>query len=353
MLSLASKWLRGPGRKLKVVREGRWVIGITVGVGLAAINTGNNLLFLVWGMLLSAVMLSGVLSEAALRGLNHRRVRLSDSSVGSPASVQIEMSNDNKFWNSYAVQVGTLWQHDSGDEMLTWGPFWVEVSPKSRRTADFNVTFPKRGRWTLSEMHTRTSYPFAFFEKTRFRKVDALFVWVAPELREVEVELDMLRDRGLVVEHQQAGHWGDIRGIRPFRLGDPLGLVHWLSTARHQSWMSKELEEARGVSVSLRWSPMDLDRLEKELSDLHSVLITLLAHGVSIWLEIEDTLTLELRGDRGSQQLGLALAQYGFEQFSSFSQERRPAICLGSAKPRLRGESLYQVGEIFREVAAR
>ena len=78
MLSLASRWLRGPGRKLTVAREGRWVIGITIGVGLAAINTGNNLLFLVWGMLLSAVMLSGVLSEAALRGLNHTRVRVVD-----------------------------------------------------------------------------------------------------------------------------------------------------------------------------------------------------------------------------------------------------------------------------------
>ena len=36
------------------------------------------------------------------------------------------MRNDNDFWNSYAVQVGTLWRHDEGDEFLSWGPFGLK-----------------------------------------------------------------------------------------------------------------------------------------------------------------------------------------------------------------------------------
>ena len=49
-------------------------------------------------MLLSAVMLSGVLSKLP-PGLNHTRVRC-DRRVGTPTAVQIEMRNDNDFWNS-------------------------------------------------------------------------------------------------------------------------------------------------------------------------------------------------------------------------------------------------------------
>ena len=79
-------------------------------------------------MLLSAVMLSGVLSEAALRGLNHGRIRVGDGAVGTPVTVSVDMKNDNAFWTSYAVEVGTLWRHDEGDEHLDWGPFWVEVA---------------------------------------------------------------------------------------------------------------------------------------------------------------------------------------------------------------------------------
>ena len=46
-------WWRPP-RKLKFTREGKYFLGITLGVGFAAINTGNNLLYLLLGMLLVA-----------------------------------------------------------------------------------------------------------------------------------------------------------------------------------------------------------------------------------------------------------------------------------------------------------
>ena len=61
-------WERAP-RQLQINKEGKVILGIAIAVGLAAINTGNNLLFLCWGILLSAIVLSGVLSEACLRVL--------------------------------------------------------------------------------------------------------------------------------------------------------------------------------------------------------------------------------------------------------------------------------------------
>jgi len=45
-------WRFRPPRKLKFTREGKYFLGITLGVGFAAINTGNNLLYLLLGMLL-------------------------------------------------------------------------------------------------------------------------------------------------------------------------------------------------------------------------------------------------------------------------------------------------------------
>ena len=45
----------------------------TVAVGFAAMNTGNNLLYLVLSLLLAFLALSGVMSETALRGIEVRR----------------------------------------------------------------------------------------------------------------------------------------------------------------------------------------------------------------------------------------------------------------------------------------
>ena len=336
MLSLAARWLRGPGRRLTVAREGKWVIGITVGVGLAAINTGNNLLFLVWGMLLSSVMLSGVLSEAALRGLNRRWIRVNDGNAKKPTLIQIEITNDNRFWTSYAVQVGTLWHDESGAEHSFWGPFWVEVSPGETRVANIKAVFPSRGKWVLKELHYRTTYPFSFFEKLRFRTVSGYSVWIGPALVDNEVLIDQVRDIGQTAQYQDAGNFGDIRGIRPYRNGDSLGLIHWLTTTRHQTWMSKELEESKGVSVSLRWSPeaATQEELEEELVRLHSLVHFLLECGIRIYLELEGELSLELAGASGSQRISLALAQFGYLNFDARVIPRDRAICLGAASRR-------------------
>ncbi len=50
-------WWRPP-RRLQFTREGKYFVGITIGVGFAAINTGNNLLYLLLGMMLSLIIVA-------------------------------------------------------------------------------------------------------------------------------------------------------------------------------------------------------------------------------------------------------------------------------------------------------
>ena len=69
------RWFRRRTRKreLKFTREGKYFVAITIGIGLAAINTGNNLLYLLLGWLLSMIIASGSLSNMSLKRLTVRR----------------------------------------------------------------------------------------------------------------------------------------------------------------------------------------------------------------------------------------------------------------------------------------
>src|SRR5690606_41777220 len=60
-------------RRLKVTGTGRTYLMVTLGVGIGALNTGNNLLYLLLGLLLGVIVLSGLLSERVLRGLHVER----------------------------------------------------------------------------------------------------------------------------------------------------------------------------------------------------------------------------------------------------------------------------------------
>src|SRR5260370_16423820 len=66
-------WFKPP-RTLKTTRAGRVCLLVTLGVGVGALNTGNNLLYLVLGLLLSAIVVSGILSEHSLRNVEVRRL---------------------------------------------------------------------------------------------------------------------------------------------------------------------------------------------------------------------------------------------------------------------------------------
>ena len=53
---------------------GRTYLVLTFGVGLGALNTGNNLLYLVLGLQLSTIIVSGILSERCVRRVQVRRL---------------------------------------------------------------------------------------------------------------------------------------------------------------------------------------------------------------------------------------------------------------------------------------
>ena len=57
-------WQYRARRRLRTTRAGAALIAVTFASGFAAFNTGNNLLFFGWGLLLSSIVVSGILSEA-------------------------------------------------------------------------------------------------------------------------------------------------------------------------------------------------------------------------------------------------------------------------------------------------
>src|SRR5512146_1885026 len=152
-----------PPRKLKFTREGKYFLGITLGVGFAAINTGNNLLYLLLGMLLSLIILSGILSEISLRDLTVVRRLPARAQVGRPHLVEIEVFNHKTRVPSYAIEVEDLRAGQPADKRC----FFLKISPKSAQVAAYRRTPAKRGRDRHVGFRIATRFPFGLFEKSR------------------------------------------------------------------------------------------------------------------------------------------------------------------------------------------
>ena len=103
-VSARDRW-RQSLRKLRFTRDGVFYVVFTLGVGLAALNTGNNLLFLILGLLLSTIIISGILAESALRGVSVRRHIERDPVAGEPFLVTYRLTNHKRAWPSLALTV--------------------------------------------------------------------------------------------------------------------------------------------------------------------------------------------------------------------------------------------------------
>src|SRR6478736_4078371 len=79
-----------PPRRLSFTREGRLIVILSVGVGFAAINTGNNLLY----RLLSFIIASGLLSEMTLKRLTVERRPPPRVFAGEPFLMEVVIRND-------------------------------------------------------------------------------------------------------------------------------------------------------------------------------------------------------------------------------------------------------------------
>ncbi len=211
-----------PPRRLRITREGKYFLGITFGVGLAAINTANNLLYLLLGLLLSLIVISSVMSESTLRGLRVTRRLPRRAQVGRPHQVEIEVYNDKAHIPSYAIEVEDIRQGQPADKRC----FFLKISPRSTQIAAYRRTPGRRGLSQHRGFRVATRFPFGLFEKSLEIDLDGTLL-IYPAVDPVVLPID---EPGGTIGGDRVharGHGDEIMGLRPMRDGDDPRDIYW------------------------------------------------------------------------------------------------------------------------------
>ncbi len=237
---------RIPRRRLRFTREGRYFVGLTLGVGFAAINTGNNLLYLVLGMMLSLIVVSGILSELALKGLAIERSLPPVVHARTPYLTGIGVRNEKQRLASFSVQVEDL----IDGHPLAKKCYFLKLPPHAHQSTSYRSEFRLRGRYVYRGFHLSTRFPFAFFIKTyRVDAPDELIV--LPHIHPV-AELPV-EARALLGTEARArrGVGREFHGLRTYRDGDDARDIHWKRSAREGRLVLREYEADAGRRVGI------------------------------------------------------------------------------------------------------
>jgi uncharacterized protein (DUF58 family) len=223
-------------------------------VGFAAINTGNNLLYLLVGAMLGFIVLSSWLSEKTIQRLQIQRRVPRGATVGHPVRVAYHVSNRK-------ARVPTLATFLT-EEGLPGSAFLSSVLPGQTVTVKSENHFVHRGVHRFGTLTISTAFPFGMFTKERDVHLPGeVVIWPRSD-RPVTLPVSpggLGRPRKLAALKGAAGARGEYRSLREYRPGDDPKDIHWRSTARSGQPMVKEYDldagEALWLCLDIRTEP--------------------------------------------------------------------------------------------------
>jgi uncharacterized protein (DUF58 family) len=252
----------------EVTRAGMVYILIAVVIGVAAVNTGNNLLYIIVAALLSAVLVSGIASALVLRSLELDIHLPEHVFAGRPMLARLLVRNASRWLPSFSIRV--VPSKRKAKKRWRWEAYtlavprnrppeqqWIRVpdrrlrrvienpekpileqpvyfpflAPQQQLRSDLEMSFPARGRYREDNFGLATRFPFAFLLKTR-RIGLAREVIVYPKVEPPEEFFEVLPMVTGEFETFVRGRGYDLYRIREYLPEDSARHVDWKATAR-------------------------------------------------------------------------------------------------------------------------
>ena len=300
---------------VRLTKIGVSFIIFTICAGFAAINTGNNALYIALSLMLGALMLSGVASKG---GLKHLRVELEsvdEAWAGRVARGRLRVVNRSQIWNVRDLIL-------TADELAA--PILVSLVPRRGDVAvDAAFLFRRRGLVQLTSIGLYTRYPFGFFLKKRRVAIGGDVV-VYPHL----LDQDVARERFSPVEgddqqpSSRPGPGSDVHSFREYTRGDSLRHVAWKKSASLGRWIIKQTESDAGRAVHVVVDPYKSraasdDDFERMVSEAATFIYEALRRDLEV-IVVMPRLELRARGSEEARAVfrALALLEPRYEPFA-------------------------------------
>jgi uncharacterized protein (DUF58 family) len=239
---------------------------------VAAINTGNNLFYLLLAMMLSLVVISGLLSEQCLRWLEFHRHVPDLLMANEPTAVTVSVTNRSRWLPSFSLRLFDVAQGQDLDR----GLFVHHVPAQRSALLSYPILAVARGRLRFEGIGAETLFPFGLFLKRARYEVPAE-IPVAPPIRPLSLRfVDDLISEGQGLSLPRRGHGTQLYNLRLYRPGDDSRAIHWMTTARTSNLIVRETEaedQRRMTIVLSTLAPNDQEALfERSLSLVASLL---------------------------------------------------------------------------------
>ncbi len=253
--------------RLTLTRLGMQYLGALMLMGFFAVNSGNNLLYLVFSLMLGLFLVSGWVSRRAIQGFRLQSIDEGNIFARVKGGIRV------RFQDSHPRRVRGLEVHLDVERTRVEPSFHGGGQDRDPSVLVVLHARPDMRGWCkVRHLELRTRFPFGFLEKAwRFPVEKEVLVLPHPRATPPKHPADGTSERFKSILGNASPE-----GARPYRVGDSPGRVHWKRTAqRGVPWTRTfEGEEPLGLRLRLdvrRWAPGP--EFEKELELLSGAIL--------------------------------------------------------------------------------
>jgi uncharacterized protein (DUF58 family) len=245
------------------VTTGGGIFLIIVGVvGFAAWNTGNNLLFLVVSLLLSAIFVSWAAARVSLRDLVISARFPDHIFAGEPAPVIVTVRNTKRMFPSFSVLVeargplepvsrnGKEQRQRHHKRILAYFAYVPHRAAAEQRVEQL---FSRRGHVLINGFELSTKFPFGFVRRRRRLRARDVDIVVYPKPEAISDQLHLLPTYAGQMASLRRGAGHDLFSLRDYQAQDDLRHIDWKATARSRRLTVREFtsEDERRITIEL------------------------------------------------------------------------------------------------------
>ena len=289
---------------VRLTRIGTAYVLFTIVIGFAALNTGNNALYIGLTFMLGCLLLSGIASKGGLKHLEVTIGEVNEAWVGRPADATLTVTNRSRIWNVRDVIVTT---DDFADPLL------IPILTRGTSvTLPAPFVFQRRGRVELTKLDLYTRYPFGFFLKKRRIRLGGEVI-VYPRLLADNTPRERFRpSSGDQSTANLPGLGSELHSFREYVRGDSMRQVYWKKSAAVGRWIIKQTDQDAARTVHVLVDPYKpRGTSDAEFEDMVSAATTFIYHALRRGLDVVLTLprtTMRAKEYEGAVGMFRALA---------------------------------------------
>ncbi|MGI8731885.1 MAG: DUF58 domain-containing protein [Pyrinomonadaceae bacterium] len=253
---------------VEVTTGGGIFLAIVIVVGFAAWNTGHNLLFLIFSLLVSTLFVGWAAARTSLRDLIVSARFPDHIFAGEAAPVIVTLRNPKRLLPSLSVLVEARGPREHDDEgkrkprRIRYHKralaYFTYIPHRAAAEQRVEQLFSKRGHVFIDGFELSTRFPFGFVRRRRRLRARNVDILVYPKPLPIGDELHLLPMSAGRMASVRRGAGHDLFALRDYQPQDDLRHIDWKATARARRLTVREFtsEDERRITIILDTRPV-------------------------------------------------------------------------------------------------